>query len=222
MSVSETTTTTPTAPAHDGETAAFEEEVVSVGPLAGNPMLLGLPVFVAASVALGLTLVGYVAPSGQAGALPIIMMSTGIGLLITTIWAIALGQSAVACVFGIFSGFWLSYAALLLGLAHNWFGVPTGQVRHTVAAFLITWLVIIGLLTLAMLRLPLAFTVVNVLIDIALALVLIGTIRTSRDWTKAGGWVAFAFAAVGAYIFVGVSSVATGGKPLPVGKPVID
>jgi hypothetical protein len=34
--------------------------------------------------------------------------------------------------------------------------------------------------------------------------------------------VAFAFAAVGAYIFVGVSSVATGGKPLPVGKPVID
>jgi succinate-acetate transporter protein len=220
MTISETPTQT-TTPTHNGETVVVEEEVVIVGPLAGNPMLLGLPVFVAASVALGLTFVGYVSTAGHAGALPIIMMSTGIGLLITTVWAIALGQSAVACVFGIFSGFWLSYSALLLGLTHNWFAIGKADVTHTVAAFLITWLVIIGLLTLAMLRLPLAFTTVNVLIDIALVLILIGTIRGSQNFNKAGGWVAFLFAAVGAYIFVGTASVATGGKPLPLGRPVI-
>lgn len=191
------------------------------GPLAGNPALLGLPVFVAASIALALTFVGYVPASAGAGALPIIIFSTGIGLLITTIWAIALGQSAVASIFGIFSGFWLSYAALLLGLGHNWFGVPKADITHTVAAFLIVWLTMIVLLTLAMLRLPLAFFLVNFLIDIALALVLAGTVRGSANLNKAGGWVAFLFAAVGAYLFVGAASSATGGKGLPVGRPLI-
>ena len=38
-------------------------------------------------------------------------------------WAAALGQSAVAAVYGIFAGFWLSYAVLVLGLLHGWFAV---------------------------------------------------------------------------------------------------
>lgn len=190
-------------------------------PPTGDPTILGLPAFVAGSVALGLTFIGYVPATARAGALPIIMFSTGIGLLLATIWAIALGQSVVACVFGIFSGFWLSYAALLLGLGHHWFGIGSADITHVVAAFLITWLVIIGLLTLAVLRLPLAFTLVNVLIDLALILILAGTIQGSAGLDKIGGWVAFGFAAVGAYLFVGSASVALGGKPLPLGRPVI-
>jgi succinate-acetate transporter protein len=217
MTVSETTT--PTAPTHNGETAVAEPTVV--GPLAGNPMLLGLPVFTAGSVALGLTFIGYVPATARAGALPVIMLATGIGLLVSTLWAIALGQSVVACVFGIFSGFWLSYSALLLGLQHNWFGITKGAIVHSVAAFLITWLVIIGLLTLAALRLPLAFSMVNILIDVALALILAGTIRGSENLNKAGGWVALAFAAVGAYLFLGTASQATGGEPLPQGPPLL-
>jgi succinate-acetate transporter protein len=198
-----------------------EEEVVVVGPLAGNPMLLGLPAFVAGSVAFGLTFIGYVPASARTGALPVILMATGIGLLVATVWAIALGQSAVVSVFGLFAGFWLSYAVLLLGLTHNWFGIAAKDVTHTVAAFLITWLVVLGLLTLAMLRLPLAYTAVLVLVDLALVLVLIGTINNSANFNKAGGWVAFAFAAVGAYLFVGAANTALGGKPLPLGPPVI-
>jgi uncharacterized protein len=212
----ETTTETPSA---NGETVVVEETIV--GPLAGNPMLLGLPVFTAGSVALALTFIGYVPATARTGALPIIMMSTGVGLLVSTLWAIALGQSAVACVFGIFSGFWFSYSALLLGLTHNWFGIAKADITHSVAAFLITWLVIIGLLTVAMLRLPAAFTLVNVLIDIALALILAGTIRGSANLDKAGGWVVFLFAAVGGYLFVGAASSATGGKALPLGRPVV-
>ena len=42
--------------------------------------------------------------------------------LVATLRAAALGQSAVAAIFGIFSGFWLGYAALLVGLAHGWWG----------------------------------------------------------------------------------------------------
>jgi uncharacterized protein len=198
---------------------AAEKKVV--GTLAGDPTILGLPTFVAGSVALGLTFTGYVPATARAGALPIIMFSTGIGLLLATVWAIVVGQSVVAGVFGIFSGFWLSYSALLLGLGHNWFGIAPADITHVVAAFLITWLVIIGLLTVAVLRLPFAFTLVNVLIDLALVLILVGTIQGSASLDKAGGWVALLFAAVGAYLFVGSASVATGGKPLPLGRPVI-
>src|ERR1700737_3807434 len=219
MTISETPTQVPRTPTHDGEAPVAEPTVV--GPLAGNPMLLGLPVFTAGSVVFGLTFIGYVPATGPAGALPIIVAATGVGLLLATIWAIALGRSAVASVFGIFAGFWLSYSALLLGLGHNWFSIAKADITHSVAAFLITWLVIIVLLTLAMLRLPAAFTLVLVLVDLALAVILAGTIRGLADLAKAGGWVAFVFAAVGAYLFVGSASVATGGKPLPLGRPLI-
>src|ERR1700683_5065787 len=81
-----------------------------VGPLAGDPAIFGLGSFIVGSVALGLALVGVV-PAGVLGApLAIILSATALGLLMATIWCAALGQSAVAAVFGIFGPFWLSYA----------------------------------------------------------------------------------------------------------------
>lgn len=95
------------------------------------------------------------------------------------------------------------------------------DVVHTVATFLISWLVVIGVLMLATLRLPAAFTLIFVLVEVALALVLAGTLNGSAGLDKAAGIVVFAFAAVGAYVFAGSASVATGGKPFPLGRPVI-
>ncbi|WP_375491267.1 GPR1/FUN34/YaaH family transporter [uncultured Jatrophihabitans sp.] len=189
--------------------------------LSGNPAALGLPVFVAGTVALALVLVGYVPTGGLGSSMPIIATATGFGLAVSTVWAAALGQSAVASIFGIFSGFWLSYAALVLGLTHNWFAITPNAALHTQAAFLITWLVIIGMLTLATLRLPFAFTLLFVLVEACLVCVLISTVNASSTWSKIAGIVAFAFAAVGVYLYMGVSSVATGGKALALGRPVV-
>jgi succinate-acetate transporter protein len=189
--------------------------------LAGNPGALGIPVFVAGSVALGLTLIGYVPPSAVGAPLAIIAAATGLGLTIATIWAIAVGQSAVASVFGIFGAFWLSYAALVLGLVHNWFAIAPSAVVHTQGLFLITWIVIMGMLTLATLRLPLAFTAVFALVELALIAVLIGTINASKGWLQTGGVIAFLFAAVGVYIYFSIGSAMTGGPDIPLGKPVI-
>lgn len=188
---------------------------------AGNPLALGIPVFVAGSVALGLTLIGYVSAAAAGAPLAIISAATGLGLTIATVWAAAVGQSAVASVFGIFGAFWLSYGLLVFGLLHNWFLVLVGDVVHTQSLFLITWIVIMGMLTLATLRLPLAFTAVFALVELALVLVLIGTVNASSNWLKAGGWVVLAFAAVGVYIYFSVGSSITGGKGLPLGRPVI-
>src|SRR5205807_9684635 len=73
-----------------------------IGPMAGDPSMLGLASFIAGSVALGLGLVGAV-PFGVLGApIAIILAATAVGLLLAAIWSAALGQSAVAAVFGIF------------------------------------------------------------------------------------------------------------------------
>jgi uncharacterized protein len=191
------------------------------GPLAGDPLSLGLPSFIIGSVALGMVLIGFVSPLGAGASLPIILAATAAGLLISTLWAMGLGQSAVALVLGVFAGFWLSYAFLLLGLFHNWFGITVADAKATQELFLTAWIVIITMLTLATLRLALAFTAVLALVDVALILVLIGTIQVSANLLKAGGSVAFLFAAVGIYIFFGTASIATGGKPFPLGKPIL-
>jgi uncharacterized protein len=202
-------------------TTPAQEAAAPAGPLTGDPGMVGLPSFIVGSVALGLVLVGVV-PAGTVGAsLPIILAATSAGLLVATIWSAAIGQSAVASVFGIFAGFWLSYAVLVVGLLHNWFGITAAAVVDTEKLFLIAWLVVIVMLTLATLRLPLAFTAVFALIDVALLLVLLGTVQASTGLLKTGGYFVLAFAALGVYIFFGSASQATGGKAFPLGRAVL-
>ena len=198
-------------------------EAPAVGPLQGNPAALGLPCFIAGSVVLGLALVGVVPVTALGAAIPIILATTSIGLFLATIWSASLGQTAVASVFGIFAGFWLSYAVLSLGLTHNWFGIPLTSVRVTFELFLISWLVVIVMLTLATLRLPMAFTAVFLLVDLALLLLFLAfnAIPTSTGLLKAAGWVILVFAAIGVYLYADVVSQATGGGAYPLGKPLL-
>jgi hypothetical protein len=194
--------------------------------MAGDPSIFGLGSFIAGSVALGLSLVGVV-PFGVLGApLAIIVAATALGLLMATIWAAAVGQSAVAAVFGIFGTFWLSYAVLVLGLDHNWFAIGLTAVIPTVKLFLLTWLIIIVMLTLATLRLPSAFTGVFTLVALALLFLYLAFAEASplgvpsSGLLKAAGYVILVFAALGVYLFVNASAVGTGGKALPLGRPI--
>jgi succinate-acetate transporter protein len=217
-----------TVDATAGGSASVEEAPAPViGPLAGDPSIFGLGSFIAGSVALGLGLVGVV-PTGVLGApLAIILAATALGLLMATVWCAVLGQSAVAAVFGIFGTFWLSYAFLVLALDHNWFAIPATAVIDTVRLFLLTWLIIIVMLTLSTLRLPSAFTGVFALVDLALLFLLLAFENTSAAGApssgllKAGGYVVLAFAALGVYLFFSASAAGTGGKPLPLGRPLM-
>jgi uncharacterized protein len=196
-------------------------EPAASGPLAGDPMALGLPCFIAGSVSLGLALVGVVPAAAVGAALPIILASTAIGLFLATIWAASLGQSAVASVFGIFAGFWLSYAVLVLGLTHSWFGILPASAQAAQELFLVAWLVVIVMLTLATLRLPSVYTVLLFLVDLALLLVFLSTNEGSAGLGKTAGYVVLVFAAVGVYLFASTASVATGGRPFPLGRAVL-
>jgi uncharacterized protein len=208
------------APALAEEPTAAPAPAAS-GPLVGDPTALGLPCFIAGSVSLGLALVGVVPAASVGAALPIILTATSIGLFLATIWSASLGQTAVASVFGIFAGFWLSYAVLVLGLTHNWFGVAPASAQAAQELFLVAWLVVMVMLTLATLRLPLAFTAVFFLVDVALLLVFLGVNESSADLSKVAGYVVLLFAAIGVYLYANTASLATGGRPLPLGNPLI-
>ena len=155
-------------------------ESAPTGPLTGDPTGLGLACFIMGAVALGLSLVGVVPARALGAPLAIILGATSLGLIITTIWAAALGQSAVAAVFGIFAAFWVSYFLLVTALIRGWFGILAPDVTATLELFLITWLVVVVMLTLATLRLPVSFTAVFVLVALTVLLVLLGY-RTGID-----------------------------------------
>lgn len=185
-----------------------------------DPSMLGLPAFVVGSLALGLSLIGVIPTTAGGAILPIVLAATGLGLLLSTGWAMSLGQTAVAAIFGVFTGFWLSYAALLLGLDHGWYAIPKSGVTDTVGAFLLCWTVLIAVLTGATLRLPFTFTLLLGLVVVALALVTVSTYATVTVLATVAGYVVLVFAAVGVYLFLGASSVVLGGTAFGLGRPV--
>ena len=190
-------------------------------PPTGDPLIIGLPAFLVGSVALALVQINFAPVAAAGAAIPIVVTATFVGLLIATIWAARLGQNAVAGVLGVFAGFWLSYAAVVIGLGHSWFAILPAGVARSLEVFLIAWIVVIGLLTAGTLRLPLAYTVLLALVEVALVVLLIAVVQASANLTKTTGWIVMAFAVVGAYLYLSVLSVATGGKAFPMGKPIL-
>ncbi len=131
-----------------------------------------------------------------------------------------LGLNAAASIYAIFFGFYSSYAALILGLTHNWFSTPQAATAAT-TTWLICWLVTILVLTFVTLRMPLAFTVLFALLDIALVLLIVRTISGTVGYTRAAGVVVFAFVALAVYLYNDAMSTETGGRALPVGRPLL-
>jgi uncharacterized protein len=205
--------------------ASQVEAPVAAGPAArpsGDPVVLGLLVFALGGTVLGISLLGYV-PSAVQGAsiMPIVYAATGLGLLITTVWAAALGQTFVATVLGAFACFWISYAALVLGLTHNWYAIPAANVTHTVGQFLIAWDVVIFMLAVVSLRVPLAFTLILTAGLIAVVLLTVGTLSASTALDRAGGVFVLVFSVLGYYAYLSTAVASVGGKPLPLGAPAV-
>src|ERR1700712_4486347 len=185
----------------------------------GNPGLLALPLVIAGGFGLGLTNTGIV--DVAAAAVPILLSATAVGLLLATIWAAVLSQNVNATVYGVFFGFYASYAALSLGLTNDWFGIGAADVGKTTALWLGSWLLTIGLLTVLVLRLPWTYPLLLGIVDVALLLLLIGNLTGSATATHTGGWFVFAFVALAGYYYVAALWEETGGRSLPLGRPLV-
>lgn len=190
-----------------------------VAPPASDPLVLGLGSFVAGATAVGFFLTDVLSTGFYF--LPITIGSSFLGLLIATLWAARLGQTFVAAVTGLFMSFWASLGILGFGLVHGWFGEPGPD---TLAAFYWTWTIVIGLLTIAALRLPLLFVLLIGGVALTLAILAIAFADAADPSTgliKLAGYVLWASDLVGVVLFLGAGSVSLGGKGMSAGPPVI-
>lgn len=193
----------------------------------GNPALLGLATFLPGGITLGLWLIGHLGSAAlPGGMIATVLFSSGLFPLVACIWAAGLGQGAVACIYGTFSAFWLSFGFLLLGIVNGWFGLSADpsvrpeQIQNVEAAFVLSWLIVFAMLTVATLRLPLAFTAGFAVVCTTLALVLGFVLDGDPLFATLGGITSFVFCGIYAYIFVNAMVQELGGRPLPMGDPI--
>lgn len=196
---------------------------------APNPLLLGLMVFIPAGITLGLWLVGYldtVALGG--GMIPVVSLCAGVFMLVATAWAARAAANTVAAVFGVFSGFWLSFGFLLIGLTSGWWGIAVeGDTAKTMAnvasvqgTYLLSFTIIFIIVTLATLRLPLVFTVGFVVVDVTFILVFIAVTGGAAGLFPIAGITTFIFTAIFAYILIDGIGQDLGGRAMPLGNPI--
>ncbi|SHL40677.1 hypothetical protein SAMN05443637_12745 [Pseudonocardia thermophila] len=196
------------------------EAPTTVAAPPANPALLGLPCFVVGGLGLSLYLLGYLPPAGVGALVPLVLFVPGLGLLVSAIWAARAGQSAVGSILGLFSAFWISYGFLVFGLGSGLLGVDAVAAAPAQGTFLIAWLVAFIALTVSTIRLPLAYTVMFVLVTIAVALVLLAVLTASAVWLTIAGVVGLAFSLVGLYMYIGAMSAELGGKGFALGAPL--
>lgn len=187
----------------------------------GNPALLGLITFLPAGITLGLWFVGYLDTATLGGGMiPITALSAGLFLMIAAIWAGRVAANAVAAIFGVFSAFWSSFAFLLIGATGGWWGITATNLALVERSYLLSFLIVFVLLTLITLRLPLAFTVGFVLVDITFALAYIGVASGSAGLFPLAGIATFLFCVVFAYILADGFGQELGGRPMAMGGPL--
>ncbi|SDE91488.1 acetate uptake transporter family protein [Pseudonocardia oroxyli] len=212
------TTESPASPASTATTSPVEAPPAAP---TGNPALLGLPAFLVGGIGLTLYLFGYLPAAAVGTLVPMTLVVSGLGLLVAGWWAIRIGQGAVGAIFTVFATFWLSYAYLVLSLVNDWLKIPADDTATAQATFLIGWLAVFAVLTLATLRLPLAFTALFTLVTITVALVLVATLTGSTGLLTIAGIGAALFCLVAIYIFVDGMTQELGGPARSMGNPLV-
>lgn len=206
-----------------------------VGHAAHQPAMLGFSGFLIGSISLAFYLKDVSIPANSLVAqIPIMVFSSTILLLMATAWSMRLGDGVFAAVYGLFGTFWLSFSVLSVTLNNNWMGqFENIEQRQATSNFVLVWSIVIILLTLTTLHLPRAFTFLFIVVSLTL-LSLYGSIEQAIDQTihnptqpgdpwliYVGITTMFLFIAIGMYIFASVMHSATGGKRLPLGKPLL-
>lgn len=189
----------------------------------GDPLVYGLPVFVSGSIVLGLALIGLVPiPSSLGSVLAATTVATGLGEFVTALWAMVLGQTMVAAIFGLFAAFWFSLFAMLMGLWHNWYNIPADQAVPTQEMFFIAWLAVFVFLTLGILRLPFTYVLLLVFVDLAVLFVLLAIELGTPTLFVAAGASVLGFCACGMWAFLNTAWTASGSPRAfpPLGPPV--
>lgn len=201
--------------------APIAAETVTPTPV-GNPLLLGLTAVVPGGITLGLWFIGYLDTAAlPGGMIPILSLCTGLFMMIATVWAARLAANTVAAALGCFAAFWLSFSLLLIGLTSGWWGIPAAQAAAVQRTYLLSFLIIFVLLTVATLRLPMVFTLGFVFVCVTFALAFTAVSTGNTGLFRIAGISTFVFIAIYSYVLVDGLAQDLGGRPMPMGSPVL-
>jgi uncharacterized protein len=178
---------------------------------------VGMPMVAAGSIAFALAVSGYV----PVGALVPILVVAVIGEIVAARWAYRDGQTDFGRIFIAFAGFWLTYVGLVLGLSHEWFGVAPEESTMAIVLFMVTWLTVMILVTLANLEMPLVITLTLLALDVALVLLVTGTLVGMDMLFSAAATALFISAALACYACVATTGPTALRRILPVGAAVL-
>jgi hypothetical protein len=178
---------------------------------------LGMPLLVAGSLAFALGVTGY----APVGALVPILLVVVLGEIMAGWVAFRVGDLTQATLFAGFAGFWLTYSSLVLGLTHNWFGVNPADTSRAIAVFVITWLTATLMLTLAALAQPISYLILCILLDIALALLLIGILVGAPHVLFAASVALLVMSAFAAYICLATTGPAPMRRVVRLGPALV-
>lgn len=207
-------------------------EAGPTAPPVANPSLLALITFLPAGICLGLWFIGALDTTAlPGGMIPIVAFSAGLFMLISTVSALQVGDSVTAAIFGIFSAFWGSFGVLLFLLNNGMIvnagatdpaqsALTTAQGGEIQSVYLLSFTLVFIFLTLATLRLPLAFTAGFVFVDITFVLAYIGVTAGATGLFPIAGITTFIFTLIFAYVLFDAFGQTLGGKPMAMGGPI--
>jgi succinate-acetate transporter protein len=182
-----------------------------------SPLVLGAPLLALASVAFGLSLINYASINS---AIPILVVA-GAGLIAAAAWSFTSGEAAAGGIYAIFSGYWLSYCALLIGIIYHWYGIAPAQEPAAVELFLVSWLAVTILAIAASLDLPLVITLQVLVFGVSQGLLLVGSLTGNQVYFPAAGIGFFLLALLVGYGFIASIAAHSARRWLPVGPTIM-
>lgn len=200
-------------------TIARLDGVIGVG---GDPMTLGSSVFAIGALTLGILFVGVFPASALGMVVPIITFAAGFVLLLTTVRALIQGKAFLAGVFCTVARLFLSFAAIVVGLAHNWYAIPKVDIAPAEAVYLIVLACYFMFLIVPFLRLPLLYPIIVFLVFVGLSIDAASQLVSTVDLGKLAGvdFLAIRFALLWARLNTNTTVMGRKRFP-PIGTPLV-
>jgi succinate-acetate transporter protein len=161
-------------------------------------------------------------PAGAVGVgVPVAIFTSGLLLLMTTLWGIFRGETLLTEIFGAVAGLFTSFGVLLLGITHHWFGIPAADVAAAEGIFFIAFCCWFVLLLIPSVKLPFFYTFTIFIVVVSLALGAAGAFLAMPSLTQGAGAGFLLIAVCLAWLLTNVNTTAVGMKPWPpLGKPL--
>lgn len=176
----------------------------STASLIADPAPLGLAAFAMTTFVLSCFNAKLIDVSLEAVVLPLALFYGGTAQFIAGMWEFRKGNVFGALAFTSFGAFWLSFAALVKFVGP---GLPAASAHQALGLYLLAWTIFTGYMVIASSKVSrVVFAVFSVLALTFLALT-IGEFASSAGWSKLGGFLGLATAALAWYgSFAGVTN----------------